>query len=225
MYLYNSNGKRIRYDLASRIGGEAYGNIYKLSDEECLKVYKGKPDIINKEILEYIKKLNLKRFYEIHELLYNKNNQFKAHTMKYYLPEEIDILTEPIDYTLSNIFNILDSVNTLTQNNILICDMHTGNIIINNDGITIIDTDLYTFNKFYVESTLRFKNISALQYLFQEIYFEAMKKYHSEYYSHTTSELIKNLFRLYSPREQEETHKKLTKCKYPIDYIKINSRH
>ena len=28
MYLYNSEGKRVRYDLNTRIGGELYGNIY-----------------------------------------------------------------------------------------------------------------------------------------------------------------------------------------------------
>lgn len=224
MYLYTEEGRRKNYKTTDIIGGEQYGTIYKLSNEECLKIYKRNKNEINIDILKFIKRLYLKRYYEIYELLYDRNKNFKAHTMRYYEKEEIDVLTEPIDYTLSSLFEILDSVNTLTQNNILINDMHTGNAIINSDGITIIDVDLYTFNRFYSENGLKIKNISALMYLIHEIYLEAINNYHSELKSYDTGELIKSTFRLYTFIDSGETYKKLIKYKYPIDYIRKHTK-
>ena len=54
-----------------------------------------------------------------------------------YKNEEIDILTEDTTYTINNLYNLLLTVRTLTENNILISDTHTENVILDREKITI----------------------------------------------------------------------------------------
>lgn len=219
MLLYSENGEKIRYKTEEQIGGEMYGRVYRISQNECLKVYKRGKEV-NKEILKFIKNLMLKNYYKIHDFYYNKNGDFRAHTMQYYQKEDIDILTMPVDYTLDNLYTLYSSVNTLTQNNIFISDMHTGNIIINGNDITVIDADLYCFNHVFTMQKLQLKNLFSLKYLFEEIYVEAIKRYHSEIEGYRTNEVVRNIFLLYPSNSLEEVSKKLIKYKYPIEYIK-----
>jgi len=218
MVFYDENNKRVSYDTSNPIGGEQYGYIFKISEEECLKVYK-RGQVVDDNILKFIRELNLKRFYELHTFLYGRTHKFRAHTMKYYKAEEIDILTMPIDYTLYSLYDLFESFGILTEKNIFANDTHTGNVIINSDGLIVIDTDLYTFNKFYSQSRLKTSNYSALRYLFTEIYLEALKKYHSGLSSFNNKEAINELFNSIIYGDINSTHKKLSRCKYPIDYI------
>ena len=219
MYFYDEAGKRVRYDTSNRIGGEQYGNVFKISDDECLKVYK-KGQVVDDEMLKFMRELRLKKFYEIIKLLYGRSGNFRAHIARYYLPEEIDILTMPIEYTLYNLFDLHESVGVLTDNNVFITDMHTGNVIMGSNDITVIDTDIYTFNKFFSERKLREKNYSALRYLFTELYLEALKDYHPELSSFNNRERIKEVFEPVTSGNLDSTYKKLSRCKCPIDYIK-----
>lgn len=223
MILYNENKEKISFKTNNKIGGETYGDVYKISETECLKIYKNS-NSVNKKILTFIKNLHLKNYYEIYNLYNNKSGEFKAHTMKYYKKEEIDILTMPTEYTIDNISRIQHSIEQLTQNNIAIVDTHTGNIIMDSNNITIIDIDLYTFNRFYTSKKLETKNIEILEFLFREIFAEAILNYHSEYKVYKFTELIKDIFKLSTPTLTEETFKELARYKYPIDYIKKKVR-
>lgn len=180
MILYDESKSKTSFKTNKKIGGGVYGKVYRTSKEECLKVYKD-GESVNKEILEFIKSLNLKNYYKIYNFYNNRRGIFKAHTMRYYEKEEVDILTMPTEYTIDNLLGIKSSVETLTQNNILISDTHSSNIIMNSNNITIIDTDLYTFNDYYPECVLEHKNIKSLEYLFKNIFYEAISKYNNEY--------------------------------------------
>lgn len=221
MLLFREDGQKVRYNISSknRIGGGLFGDVYWTSELECTKIYKPSNERIDLNILMFIKELKLKSFYEIHELLYGKNGFFKGHTMKYYQSEEVDILTMPVTYTLDNFYSLYESVCKLTASNIFISDMHTGNIIMSQNGITAIDVDLYTFNRFYTSQSLKTKNNLALNYLFSEIYLEALASFHREYSSYSTRTVINSL---YNNGKAEDVCKKLIKYKYPIDYIKRN---
>ena len=60
MYLYDCNGKRIKYDTTDKLGeGLIYSDVYKISDEVCLKVFKTISDDINFDVLSLIKDLEL----------------------------------------------------------------------------------------------------------------------------------------------------------------------
>lgn len=221
MILYTKDNEKIQIHIKkeNRIGGELYGNVYKLSDSSCIKIYKSIDDI-DLETLKLIKKLDLKNYYKIYEFYYSNRGALKAHTMKYYTSEEIDILTTEMPYTLTNLANLLESVDTLNRNNIVIDDTHSNNAILGSTEITIIDVDLYHFNRFYNKFQLKVKNINALKYLFESLFIEAIIKYHPEYNTFTVLEVIKSIFNLYDTSSVENTYRRLEKYKYPIDYVR-----
>lgn len=223
MILYDENKNKIDIPLINKIGGRTHGNVYKISDNECIKIYDKNVEIDTK-VLKLIKELELKNYYRILELYYTIKGQLKGNKMIYYNPENIDILTMPTEYTLKNLFDIADSIEILTQNNIQVEDTHSENIIMDKKNITITDVDLYSFNRFRTKEQLEIKNTSKLAYLFKEIYIEAISDYHIDYKSNNTSQLINELFTFYTPNNIEKVYKKLTRYKYPIDYIKHNSR-
>lgn len=221
MYFYNENGKRVKYELGESIGGEQYGNVYRLPDSatECIKIYK-KGQVVNNEILKLIRSLDLKNFYKIYELLYSKRGNLRAHLMKYYKSDDIDILTMPMEYTLYNLCNLWESFVKLADNYIYASDVHTGNVILGSDEMTIIDCDIYSRSELQTKEQLRVKNISALRYLFEQLYLEALDDYHLDIATYEIREKIQSIFELYSKSSLDRTCNKLMKCKYPIDYIR-----
>ena len=225
MYLYTKENEKIKFitSKCNKIGGEEKTNVYKISNNTCLKINKS-ADGIDLETLMLLKSLNLKNFYEIYDLYYNQKGKPKAYTMKYYENEEIDILTEESPYTINNLYSLLSSVNILNKNNILISDTHSENVILNKEKIIIIDADLYRINRFFQKSSLEFRNVDALRCLFESLYINALKKYHSEIYNELTIEIIKNLFQLYSSSQVRDTFGTLSIYKYPIDYIRSKVR-
>ena len=224
MFFYDSDGKRLKYDIGEHLGGEQYGNVYKTSDIECIKIYK-RGQTVDERILLNISELYLKNFYEVHKLLYNKAGIFKAHTMKYYEKCDIDILTMPVEYTLGSLSNLYESVIRLAENYIYACDMHTGNAILANDGVIVIDTDIYAVSQFQSKEELKRRNILALRYLFEQLYLEALSTYHSDICSNKSPRNIRSLFETngFYPNRQFDintSYSKLVKYKRPIDYIK-----
>lgn len=225
MYLYKESQEPVQFKTSryNKIGGKMHGNVYKVSDNTCLKVYKT-IDEIDLETLSLLKYLKLKNYYQIYDFYYDKEGTFKAHTMEYYPSEEIDILTEDTLYTLDNLFNLLSSVNILNQNHVFISDSHSENVILNKDGITIIDADLYRLNSFFKQLSLEMHNLNALKYLFESLYIDALKKYHPEYYNKLSVAIIKDTFKLYGTLAATDTYKMLSQYKYPIDYLKKRIR-
>lgn len=218
MNLYNKEHQKTNFTINPKfkLGTGSYGSVYKIDEKKCIKIYKYAGSV-QLEMLQVINDLNLPNYYKILDFYYNKNNIFKAHTMKYYSQKEIDILTMPVEYSLDNITVLLSAVNTLTSNNILICDMHTENIIMNDSSIIIIDTDLYTFNKYF---NLEIKNLSALTDLYLNLYLEAIINYHPEYDISEVKEIIYDIYNKRNTNPQVALYEEIRNYKYPIDYIK-----
>lgn len=220
MIFYTENNDIIRYRTNDIIGGEVYGTVYRISMDECVKKFRSKNMMIDKDALLLIQELGLDNFCKIKRLLYNKNRMLVGYLMEYYQKDNIDILTLPTNYTMDNLYKLYSSVMKLSENNIFIDDMHTGNIIMNKAGITIIDYDLYVLNGCFTGPLLKYKNIRSLRYLFKEIYKEALVEYHKEYNSELNRRVIDGIFELWTPEIFNKTCKKLARYKYPIDYIK-----
>lgn len=218
MYFWDECGKRVKYELGENIGGGQYGTIHRLPDDECIKVYK-KDQVVDDEIIKAIRDLRLKNFYEIYKILYGRTGKVKAHTMRYYETSGIDILSMPIEYTLRNLYDLYSSFMKLTENNIYASDVHTGNIILGLSDITILDVDIYTFNKVFSQTKLRHKNIGALRCLFQELFLEALKKFHPEIDDYSTRQAINTCFGPPTTLNIETIQTRLSRDKYPIDYI------
>ncbi len=221
MYLYDCNGKRIKYDTTDKLGeGLIYSDVYKISDEVCLKVFKTISDDINFDVLSLIKDLELSHFYIIYDFLFNKTGKFNGYTMKYYPGKTIDILTMPTSYTLDNFSSIYNSILKLTDNGIVVSDLHSGNVITDENNITVIDADLYYKLCFIDKIKLQYKNISALIYLFKDLYFESLDEFHKDCDVNACVSTIRNLFEPMNALNIDKVYKKLTRYKYPIDYIK-----
>ena len=225
MYLYTKENEKIKFitSKCNRIGGDAHGNIFKISEDTCLKINKS-VEGFDLETLMLLKSLQLKNFYEIYNFYYSQNKKCNAYTMKYYESEEIDILTEESLYTINNLDNLLSSVNIINKNNIFISDTHLENVILNKEKITIIDADLYRRNRFFQQLSLELHNIDALRSLFENLYIHALKTYHHEYYNEITRLRIKSLFQLYGSSQVRNTLNTLSKYKYPIDYVRSKVR-
>ena len=220
MVFYTENNDIIRYKTNNKIGGEQCGLVYKLDGDECFKKFRSKSMRVNKEALVLIQDLGLENFCKIKRFLYNERKTIIGYLMEYYKKEDIDILTMPMDYTIGNLCKLYNSVIKLSQNNIYISDMHTGNIIMNSNSIIIIDYDLYVLNGYFTGPLLEYKNIEALKYLFQEIYKDALIEFHKEYNTEANRSLIDGTFELWTKEGFNKTCKKLVRYKYPIDYIK-----
>lgn len=225
MFLYTEAKEKVRFKTSpnNKLGGKMHGNVYQISDDTCLKVYK-RTDDIDLETLKLIKHLKLKNYYQIYDFYFDQDSNLKAHTMKYYKNEEIDILTTETSYTLNNLLRLLSSVKILNQNHILISDLHSENVILGKDTITVIDTDLYSINRFFKQLSLEMHNLNALKCLFESLYTEALEKYHPEYDNHMTQMIIKDIFKLYGTVAVEDTCRSLSQYKYPIDYLKKRIR-
>lgn len=222
MNFYDKNGRRLGYKLGELISEEGqYGKVYKLdgTDDECIKVYK-KGQVANEKILMFIKSMDLKNFYKLYEMLYGRTGKFKAHTMRYYENMDIDILTMPVEYTLCSLCNLYESVVRLAEEHIYASDMHIGNVILGENEITVIDTDIYSFSELQSIEQLKRKNILALRYLFRELYLKALKEYHSEIDKYSVRQDIIGLFGGDRTFNLSNTCNILTRYKKPFDYLR-----
>ena len=57
MILYDEKGNKINISTENKLGGRTHGNVYKISDTECVKIYK-KPVEVDIAILKLIKEKN-----------------------------------------------------------------------------------------------------------------------------------------------------------------------
>lgn len=150
MKVYSSDGKYIiNPDEKEKMDYGTYGDIYKYNDEMCFKVFKHdgfhKPDPVL-----IVKDLNLKNFYKIIDLLYDQDLNYKGYIMQTYHKDDFNILSDK-EYLLDSVNNMYDGIMTFTRNLFLIQDLHIDNVIVNKDGITIIDVDDY--KKFSSDNT------------------------------------------------------------------------
>ena len=126
----------------------------------------------------------------------------------------------PTSYTLDNFSGIYNSILKLTDNGIVVSDLHSGNVITDENNITVIDADLYYKLCFIDKIKLQYKNISALIYLFKDLYFESLDEFHKDCDVNACVSAIRDLFEPMNALNIDKVYKKLTRYKYPIDYIK-----
>lgn len=227
MYFYDENKKRISVSVGKKIGEGQYGRVYKLSDDKCIKVYKN-GCIVSSDVFNFIMEANLDNFCKLYRLLYNRKCDLKAIIMRFYVSEDIDILTMPMDYVLDNLRGLYGSVVRLAENRIFASDMHTDNVILGSSEITITDFDLYSFSELQGVEQLRKRNILALRYLFSSLFIEAINRYHADMMDDSMEQDVKSMFELYSASLDcsvlDRTCNKLVRYKYPIDYLRRRKR-
>lgn len=226
MILFNENFNQIEIDENSKINGGAYGNIFKSSNNKCIKVLNplGQENFDPKTFSQ-LNELCLPGFYQIDSLLYQTPKDAKSkinpkgYSYEYINEEEVDIITMPTIYTLDNIHKLFSSLLTLTELNIRTVDLEDQNVILNKKDITVIDIDLY-INQHNISYKELFKrNIYDLEDLFVNLYTYSISKYHKHLDIKQLNNILYSLFMIYDYESLEGVEKKLTKYKYPIDYI------
>ena len=218
LYYYDEAGNIKYYNL---LDYERYSPVYKVSADECLKIFGNDHYVSNLDVLKKIRELDLPNFYKIIEFLFDKYKNFAAYTMKHYESTDKSIITMPTEYTLDNFNSLVRSFNILTENDIAVDDLHSFNAIIGINIMTLIDADLYYFKYTNGDEEAKRKlsiyNLNFLLYLFADIYGDAIKDVLG--YDNNTARII--TARLFSKEETiDNVSKKLTKYKYPIDYIR-----
>ncbi len=210
MSLYNDKGIKKDYVMDNYVNGGAYGDVYKIDDDTCIKIISS-CFYLSDAAIKVIRQLKLKRFYEIYDLLYDSSKHFVGYTMKYYPSEDIEIIKMPTSYTLDNLYELYQSFERLSDNYILTSDCYHENVIINSTGLTIIDTDFFQ----QCDDDVRIKNYDNLLYLFRSLYYKELRKLD---FPTTDREYI--LDYLFNQNDDfKSVEKKLVKYKYPIDYI------
>lgn len=217
-YFITESGNRINLcrDNYRVIGSGCNGIVYKIDDSSCVKLF----DCINKfnyDTISKINKLKLDNFYHISDFIFDKKRKFVGYIMKYYKPEDIDILTMPTSYLLDNIYNIYNSVLKLTNNKVRIIDLYGGNVILNNDGITVIDTDSYCFDVKSDCDSLLSDNVKEFRVLVEELFYSSLIYYHKfcqdPFYDYNIFSKINSKDGITSFCCEFENYK------YPIDYV------
>lgn len=229
MNYFTENGTKVKCDKTKHLGTGTRGMVYLTPQQECIKIWANKFEPpFEGNLFNELKSLELPNYYVLLSLLFkrkqNINNPSLADGYLYQWTEQedVDILTMPVSYTLDNLNGLLKANEILTQNNIMADDLRcTKNVILNSNGITAIDIDLYTKNHFLDSRELRDTNIRELEELFKGLYLEAIRKYHKELDTSQILSLIRyrELFDLNYQEGVLHTSKKLSRYKYPIDYL------
>lgn len=224
MIAYTEDKKRYNLDTDNFIDEWEYGRVYLTSNNKCLKIFKqsiSRKDKMSfdEDVFNIIRKLKPKNIYTLGDLYYNKSlTRILGYLSEYYSKEDINILTMPVDYTFDNLCSLYDSFVLLSEYNIRISDTCSQNVILNNSGITIIDTDFYYIDANSNKLAIKKSNIYDLGELFSWIYMNSLK----ETDFNKRSSMIDKIEKLFIPIGTfgvEPVIKKLIKYKYPIDYL------
>lgn len=224
MIAYTEDKKRHSLNTDNFIDEGEYGRVYLTSDNKCLKIFK--QSISRKDKMSFdedafniIRELKPKNIYTLGDLYYNRTlTRILGYLSEYYSKEDINILTMPVDYTFDSICSLYDSFILLSEHNIHVSDACPQNVILNNEGITIVDTDFYYIDTNSNKSAIKKSNIYDLGELFAWIYMNSLK----ETDFNKRSAMIDKIEKLFMPIGTlggEPVIKKLAKYKYPIDYL------
>lgn len=221
--LYDIDGNLFKYELDRPFVTKPQSRIYRLEDGKCLKYFLWRYSECNDMTLRTIANMNLDGFYKIHDILYNRDGEFVSYTMDYYSSlKNSNLLTMPIDYTIDSFRILNDSIIRLSEEGIRVTDLHSDNVILTDNGIIVIDVDLYVRTLYFTDDILFEKNIASLYSLFKKIYKDSLIIYHFNSGHEIDCRIVDELF--CSKNSVDTVCKKLVKYKYPIDYIRSERR-
>lgn len=175
MVFFDKNGNKFNFNLSesNKIGIGTNATVYKISENECLKVVNEKShNYLKEDILNLFKQLSLPSYVKINTPFY-LNGNINAYTMEYLNKLAKCILDMPTEYLLENIDRIYKDLLVLTKHLVVACDFYHENLVLGEDKITIIDYDSYE-KRDDVDEVL-YINISSLIYAFIKLFENALK--------------------------------------------------
>ena len=160
------------------LGRGTSGRAFKLDEERVIKILNNSiPHRI--KTLVTIKDLQLPNFYKLYDILYEGDLMLERYVgciSSYHKSEPVNIFEMPSSWIIDNFESLSESVIILGRNKIKINDLIPGNVIINRDGITVIDVDGYEKQ----DRTCVRINLDKLKTIF---FFRLLKNNYNAYYS------------------------------------------
>lgn len=217
MELYGCDGERLIIKKGNKIGNGNNGTVYQMDNDKCLKIYRSSA-WVNVDTLKIIKDMKFNNYYKIYDMLYDKDSNFKGMIMKYYPQEEVNVLMMEKDYLLDNVNGLGRDILSLIEKGIFIVDLNIDNTIINRNGITVVDTDLYIYREDYDRDLLGRMGYATFRSLVKSIIIDSMSMDKSMEDVNIYKAIVENL--VGNPFDTKSMEKKLVRCKYPMEYIK-----
>lgn len=217
MELYGCDGERIIIKKGNKIGNGNNGTVYQMDNDKCLKIYRSSA-WVNVDTLKIIKDMKFNNYYKIYDMLYDKDSNFKGMIMKYYPQEEVNVLMMEKDYLLDNVNGLGRDILSLIEKGIFIVDLNIDNTIINRNGITVVDTDLYIYREDYDRDLLGRMGYATFRSLVKSIIIDSISMDKPMEDVNIYKAIVENL--VGNPFDTKSMEKKLVRCKYPIEYIK-----
>ncbi len=175
MVFYDKEGNKYSYNISkdSYFDRGRNAKVYKICDDECLKVLNRDPsNYFNEKVYDIIKYLSLDGLVKLGIPFYI-DGKIKAYTMEYLEKTKISILDMPTEYTLDNLARLHKEMVILANNNIETFDLYYRNAIVGDSNIKLIDFDSFIINR--DKDSALYHNIGSLLYVFQGLYKDALK--------------------------------------------------
>lgn len=217
MELYRCDGERLIIKKGNKIGNGNNGTVYQIDNDKCLKIYRSSA-WVNVDTLKIIKDMKFNNYYKIYDMLYDKDSNFKGMIMKYYPQEEVNVLMMEKDYLLDNVNGLGRDILSLIEKGIFIVDLNIDNTIINRNGITVIDSDLYIYREDYDRNLLGRMGYATFRSLVKSIIIDSICMDKPMEDVNIYKAIVENL--VGNPFDTKSMEKKLVRCKYPMEYIK-----
>lgn len=209
---------KLAKDLINDTGCQGY--VYRYGNNQCIKFYFSEQprglQIYTKEKFDFFKNLDLENYCSLDTVLYRDETLKKigAFIMQYYESSDVSILDMPIEYILHNFEIHYRNAEILSENRILMHDLHKKNVIIGNENMTIIDFDSYYKQRISRYKSLLRKNTIILLELMKSLYLEELKR--QELNSPKAVLLLEDIYS-YSDEPVKQLSKKLKGVKRSID--------
>lgn len=217
MELYGCDGERLIIKKGNKIGNGNNGTVYQIDNDKCLKIYRSSA-WVNVDTLKIIKDMKFNNYYKIYDMLYDKDSNFKGMIMKYYPQEEVNVLMMEKDYLLDNVNGLGRDILSLIEKGIFIVDLNIDNTIINRNGITVVDADLYIYREDYDRDLLGRMGYATFRSLVKSIIIDSISMDKSMEDVNIYKAIVENL--VGNPFDTKSMEKKLVRYKYPMEYIK-----
>lgn len=152
------------------------GNIYKLNQNRCIKIYTAGMPTINPEVFKIYKELSLEGYSKLHELWYSdvELKEVGAYISDWYVKTRDNILFMPTEYTIHNLSVLYNSIKVLSENQILARDLIPQNVILGSENITVVDFDSCRLSTKTRDELERLNTLAVLK-LFREIYKDGLR--------------------------------------------------
>lgn len=162
MKYYNRNNEPMNFEDFTYLDAGFSGSVYTNGKQIFKEYTSGYPDLrIKEDVFNILKTFRCQNFIELYDLIQNResiqslwyywklgNFKIDGYTGKYYAGNgEVNVVLEPKDYLLENIYQIEKLFHKFARERICVYDLKRENSIVSKEGIIIIDPDMFRIEK------------------------------------------------------------------------------